>query len=314
MVGLFALPLKLFLNKRQLKRYKNFNLDLSDGLCYTIIMKILIGNNIMTCGIYLGYPVASNTGDVYIGQSVTLEERVQRHNSQMRKGLHTTKMQDAYNKYGEFTWEILEECSIEQLDALERYYINLFDSYNNGLNTYENSSQAPILYGEDNGNANLDRFPIYLKIIENTLVFPNKTKREIALLSNATIDEVKSLWLGLAYKWIEKYIPKQYNEVMELQGNRQTGGRTSEQQGKKLPILLSPDFIPHLVKNIREFGRQHNLDKADLNNVLNLKTASVGGWIVKDLDILYPDIHKRFYSTNRGRYKKQFDAYTSTKK
>lgn len=268
----------------------------------------------MTCGIYLGYPVASNTGDVYIGQSVTLEERVQRHNSQMRKGLHTTKMQDAYNKYGEFTWEILEECSIEQLDALERYYINLFDSYNNGLNTYENSSQAPILYGEDNGNANLDRFPIYLKIIENTLVFPNKTKREIALLSNATIDEVKSLWLGLAYKWIEKYIPKQYNEVMELQGNRQTGGRTSEQQGKKLPILLSPDFIPHLVKNIREFGRQHNLDKADLNNVLNLKTASVGGWIVKDLDILYPDIHKRFYSTNRGRYKKQFDAYTSTKK
>lgn len=39
-------------------------------------------------------------------------------------------------KYGvdNFTFELLEECSEAELDAKEKYWINFYDTCNNGLN------------------------------------------------------------------------------------------------------------------------------------------------------------------------------------
>jgi hypothetical protein len=34
-----------------------------------------------------------------------------------------------------FSWELLEECPRDQLNEKEKYYINLYDSYNYGMNS-----------------------------------------------------------------------------------------------------------------------------------------------------------------------------------
>ena len=70
----------------------------------------------------------------YIGQSSNLENRMQQHffyyNCE-KSVLHT-----AIKQYGakNFTWEILEICSLEELDEKEKYWINYYKTYENGYN------------------------------------------------------------------------------------------------------------------------------------------------------------------------------------
>lgn len=70
----------------------------------------------------------------YIGQSINIKQRWKQHraNSQVRdEALYL-----AIQKYGieNFSFEVIEECKEEELDLKEQYYINYYDSYNNGYN------------------------------------------------------------------------------------------------------------------------------------------------------------------------------------
>lgn len=71
---------------------------------------------------------------IYIGQtSRDFEERKRNHLSRLRRGVHDNiYLQSSWNKYGEFNFlfEIIQECEIEQLDELERFWISFFDATN----------------------------------------------------------------------------------------------------------------------------------------------------------------------------------------
>lgn len=78
-------------------------------------------------------------GKCYIGQSVNIENRWKQH---VYEGTHNRKNNKFYNaikKYGieNFLFEIIEECSLSsnELDQRERYWINYYDSFNNGYNS-----------------------------------------------------------------------------------------------------------------------------------------------------------------------------------
>lgn len=75
----------------------------------------------------------TSNGKCYIGQSVNIESRWTYHRYHLAKGDHiNTHLQRAYNKSPEsFEYEVLEECEIEQLNALEQFYIWLFNSTSN---------------------------------------------------------------------------------------------------------------------------------------------------------------------------------------
>lgn len=77
------------------------------------------------------------TGEVYIGQSVAIQRRIATHKRELKKNIHYNKhLQRTYNKYGanSFTYEILELCTKDKLNEREKFYIKLFNSYNNGFN------------------------------------------------------------------------------------------------------------------------------------------------------------------------------------
>lgn len=76
-------------------------------------------------------------GKVYIGQTIrTLEQRKWQHLDAAKNGCKT-HFYNAIRKYGEenFVFEIIDEASsIQELNELERYYIDKFDTIKNGYN------------------------------------------------------------------------------------------------------------------------------------------------------------------------------------
>ena len=71
----------------------------------------------------------------YIGQTInSIKERMRKHYDHALEA--TTGIDYAIYKYGKnnFTVEEICQCDDAQLDELERYYIQLYDTYNNGYN------------------------------------------------------------------------------------------------------------------------------------------------------------------------------------
>lgn len=73
-------------------------------------------------------------GKSYIGQSIDIERRWKEHRRSI--GLNKNSLYLDFEKYGidNFTFEILEECATEMLNEREHYWIEYYDTYNNGYN------------------------------------------------------------------------------------------------------------------------------------------------------------------------------------
>lgn len=83
------------------------------------------------CGIYSIENVVNHKK--YIGQSINIKSRWCKHKVDLNNGSHDNDyLQKSWNKYGEnnFEFEILEECSKEELNEKERYYIDLYNTMN----------------------------------------------------------------------------------------------------------------------------------------------------------------------------------------
>ena len=83
------------------------------------------------CGVYEIFNMVN--GKSYIGQSTNITQRLSRHKSELRHNKHQNlHLQNAWNKYGEhsFLFNILEYCNIDELDDIERYYINIWNLTN----------------------------------------------------------------------------------------------------------------------------------------------------------------------------------------
>lgn len=86
-------------------------------------------------GIKSGIYKITNTanGKIYIGQSVDVQRRINDHQRTLAKGTHySVHILRAYQKYGAdaFKYEVIEYCSISDLDSREIYWIKYYDSAN----------------------------------------------------------------------------------------------------------------------------------------------------------------------------------------
>lgn len=72
-------------------------------------------------------------GKIYIGSSVNIINRKQKHFWLLKKGIHDNcHLQNSYNKFGKesFIFETLENCNNEDLINKENYYIHKYKSNN----------------------------------------------------------------------------------------------------------------------------------------------------------------------------------------
>lgn len=85
------------------------------------------------CGIY---KITNNiNGKVYIGQSIDINRRWRSHKKDYKN--IDTKFYRAIRKYGlnNFSFEVIEQSSIDKLDERESYWIRFYNSIEDGYNT-----------------------------------------------------------------------------------------------------------------------------------------------------------------------------------
>lgn len=81
------------------------------------------------------YKITNNiNGMSYIGQSNNINRRWKEHRNKMKD--RNSLLYQAMREFGieNFSFEIIEECSLENLNDKEKFYINKFDTLNNGYN------------------------------------------------------------------------------------------------------------------------------------------------------------------------------------
>lgn len=91
------------------------------------------------------YKITNPKDKVYIGQSVDITHRLGKYKRLNGNISAQKKIYNSLIKYGieNHSFEVLEECNIEQLNEKEIYYIEKYDSFKNGLNMQIGGKSSP---------------------------------------------------------------------------------------------------------------------------------------------------------------------------
>jgi len=188
-------------------------------------------------------------GKVYIGQTtVSLNRRKYVHNSKGSK----TCISYAIKKYGKenFTWKVIEECnSKDELDEMEFHYIKQYHSHASeyGYN---------LTYGGDgasSGDLNVAKRPeVRKKLVEHRKHF---NPMDDVIVKNRMI---KTLTGRKITKEHRKNISK------GMIGHKNSKGENSPLS--KSFIIYKPDGEKMIIKGLRKFCRDNNLNRNLLRN------------------------------------------------
>lgn len=127
-------------------------------------------------------------GKSYIGQSTDIERRWREHHYRYWNNDNVIYM--AFRKYGieNFDFSIIEECSTQELNLREEYWINYYDSYYNGYNETVGGD------GSSGNSIKLSKDSI-LQIID-LLLNSDLAQREIAKRFNVTDETISEINRG----------------------------------------------------------------------------------------------------------------------
>jgi group I intron endonuclease len=86
------------------------------------------------------YKITNNiNGKIYIGCTIrsTIEKRFSEHVYRAKTCKYKSKLYNSFKKYGinNFTIELIEECEINDIYNKEKHYINVYNTYIDGLNS-----------------------------------------------------------------------------------------------------------------------------------------------------------------------------------
>lgn len=223
----------------------------------------------MTCGIYkLNF---NNTNEVYIGQSIDIENRFIKHKSAFNRTVATPKLQEAYNSYGMPNLEIIISCDISELNNTEKEAIEIFDCVNNGFNTLYEAGN-PVLFGDKAGGSQYtnEQYMSVLRLLVSSN--PTLSKREIQEITGISLYTIRHIAALESHTWLKEVCPKEYSELERI--------RTEQKyyRGNQYPKLISPTGIVHEVIHVTNFAKEHGLLQPKVTEVLKGTRNHHKGW------------------------------------
>lgn len=178
----------------------------------------------MKCYIY--FIINQVTGEQYIGQTTNFSRRKSEHFSKLSENKHpNTKLQNAYNKYGKENFVIEKICfdnlTKKELDQQEIFYIEKYDSFNNGYNLTRGGTG-----GDTKSKLNFEQFCFayfgntkYQGMTNRTGKFLSVDSAVIAAIARKeSYDAFREKADNLPEEEKEKYL-KKFEEQMDLKNN-----------------------------------------------------------------------------------------------
>lgn len=244
----------------------------------------------MSIGIYK-YENKIN-GKIYIGLSINIENRYRQHlyDAEHLEERRCSGIDYAIKKYGieNFDFQIIEECSPDELNDREKYWINFYDSYNNG---YNRTIGGNSLKGENHPRAILTEKEVwdireqYGKGIKRSIVFAPYLEKGISERC------LKKVWD--CETWVDVHSDV-YTEENKLIHKKQTGhtedqiGLNSLDRAIKQPEIdaMCEDFKNGLSINAiaKKYHRDNGTVKKYIENPHEIKKISYRGRAVQNVE------------------------------
>lgn len=149
------------------------------------------------------YKITNNVnGKVYIGQTIqTIKERFYQHcatkcsDSVLNMAIHR-----AIKKYGKFnfTIEVIEEVDKDSLNDREKFWIEYYNSYNNGYNSTIGGQDSSTHFKELDTESIIKEYNSgkSLRSIGNTFKVDKRTIKDLLIRNNITLRTTRSYKLS----------------------------------------------------------------------------------------------------------------------
>lgn len=227
--------------------------------------------------IYKAWNKKSNK--IYVGQTIqSLKERIRQH-YKFAKENHNYKFSNALNKYtkDDWEWSILEnDIPIGLLNTREIYYIDFYDSFNNGYNS------------TPGGTERFDRTGLEETLNNKQVLYNIVTKESITidaynfikLYSNSDCPaNIYRFFKGkfLRYKdWIFK--ENLYLYEQELEDRKEIA---SERFTDKTIYRFYNESLQVCFFGLRkDFIEEYNLSKGNVSSLINKKLKTYKKWVI----------------------------------
>lgn len=231
----------------------------------------------MTIGIYAIY--FSKIDKIYIGQSQQIEQRFTAHRSLLNRGHYNYKIAQAYAKDPNPEFNILEVCSISELNALEIYYINEFDSIVSGLNIQHGGDSGRPGYGSGKCKNTREELELAFNLLTNASL----TKEQIITMSGVPSGVLDNIICKTRHIWLHEYYPHISELVLANRNIRAVNAQ--ENRYKTNCVLVSPEGIEFTCTNRNKFAKEHGLNSGHLGAVIRQQEIQHKGWKLKDKEV-----------------------------
>ena len=180
------------------------------------------------------YKITSPSGKVYIGQSRDIERRWKEYSIHKNKQKEQTAIYNSLKKYGKenHIFEVIEECYLKELNEREIYYIEKYDSFNNGLNASRGGYYFwEVNIGKKHKESTIDKMKEYWA--ENAKPRSNKT---IAKISKSKQENPRITTPQMIQKFRDTSTTKKTITQWDLEGNQVDMFESINEASRKLNI------------------------------------------------------------------------------
>lgn len=208
----------------------------------------------------------------------------------MHRPERSTGLELAINKYGieQFDFTIVEECLAEELNEKEVYWIEFYDSYNNGYNLTKGGKS---LYGSEHPRALLTEEDVWIIREMYAMGLPRNEAYQSFDYSGITPRGFKKIWDGENWTHIHMDVYTEANKEL----HKHNSGHSADQIGlSSLDRAIKQQEIDLMVADYKQgmsiqqisnkYGRDYGIVQKYLANPVETKKVNYLGRILKNVN------------------------------
>lgn len=241
-------------------------------------------------GIYIISNIKSKK--VYIGQSQNIRKRLYDHRFKLNAEYHCNPhLQASWNKYGEkaFKFEVLELCTVEQLDEREQHYLDIYipkgicynvatdvQATNRGRKETPEARAKKIATRMANGGYNVsEETREKLRIASSGHVHSEEQKEKMRIAATGRKHTPETCMKMSAMNKGKKHSPETRAKII-VQLKQAEAAKIAAHV--KNYVVISPNGEEQKITNLSKFCRENGLKKQGMTFVAQGKHKHHKGW------------------------------------